>query len=81
MDMKVLPGVRDSMRDWRLGRVVPVVDRGFSSTGNLDYLTRGGGHDIARERMRTAAPLVEQALATPGRYRTVCNPRWAGRTG
>ncbi len=69
--MKVLPEVRDSIRDWRLGRVVTVMDRGFSSADNLDCLTRGGGHDLAGERMRTGAPLVEQALATPGRYRTV----------
>ncbi len=71
MDMKVLPEVRDSMRDWRLGRVVTVMDRGFSSADNLDYVTRGGGHYIAGERMRAGLPLVEQALATPGRYRTV----------
>ena len=30
-DQAVLPEVKDGMRDWRLGRVVTVVDRGFSS--------------------------------------------------
>ena len=59
------------MRDWRLGRVVTVVDRGFSSTDNLDYLTRAGGHYIAGERMRSGAPLVEQALSRQGRYQSV----------
>jgi hypothetical protein len=57
------------MRDWRLGRVVTIVDRGMSSEANLDYLTRAGGHYIAGERMRSGAPLVEQACrgraATP----------------
>jgi transposase len=59
------------MRDWRLGRVVTIVDRGMSAEANLDYLTRAGGHYIAGERMRTGAPLVEQALSRQGRYATV----------
>ena len=54
-DVTVLPEVRDGMRDWKLGRVVTVVDRGFSSNANLDYLRRGGGHWIAGERMRDHA--------------------------
>jgi transposase len=70
-DQAVLPEVRDGMRDWRLGRVVTVVDRGFSSKENLDYLTRAGGHFIAGERMRSGAPLVEQALYRQGRYKQV----------
>lgn len=34
--MSVLPKVRDGMRDRKLGRVVTVVARGFSSDANLD---------------------------------------------
>jgi len=70
-DQQVLPEVKDGMRDWRLGRVVTVVDRGFSSTDNLDYLQRAGGHYIAGERMRSGAPLVEAALSRQGRYQQV----------
>jgi hypothetical protein len=70
-DQAVLPEVRDGMRDWRLGRVVTVVDRGMSSTDNLNYLTHAGGHYIAGERMRSGAPLVEAALSRQGRYATV----------
>ncbi len=70
-DAAILPEVKDGMRDWRLGRVVTVVDRGLSSTDNLDYLTRAGGHYIAGERMRSGAPPVEQALSRQGRYSTV----------
>jgi hypothetical protein len=70
-DAAILPEVKDGMRDWRLGRVVTVVDRGFSSIDNLDYLTRAGGHFIAGERMRSGVPLVEQALSRQGRYQTV----------
>ena len=43
----------------------------MSSADNLDYLTRAGGHYIAGERMRTGAPLVEQALSRQGRYSSV----------
>jgi transposase len=70
-DTTVLPEVKDGMRDWRLGRVVTVVDRGFSAETNLDYLTRAGGHFIAGERMRSGVPLVEQALSRQGRYSEV----------
>jgi transposase len=70
-DQQVLPEVKDGMRDWRLGRVVTVVDRGLSSADNLDYLTRAGGHFIAGERMRSGTPLVEQALSRQGRYQSV----------
>jgi hypothetical protein len=70
-DAAVLPQVKDDLRTWRLGRVVTVVDRGFSSAANLDYLRRAGGHFIAGERMRAGTPHVEQVLARQGRYRAV----------
>src|SRR4051812_14798904 len=70
-DQAVLPQVKDDLRTWRLGRVVTVVDRGFSSAANLDYLRRAGGHFIAGERMRAGTPHVEQVLARQGRYREV----------
>jgi hypothetical protein len=70
-DQAVLPQVKDDLRHWRLGRVVTVVDRGFSSAGNLDYLRRAGGHVIAGERMRTGAPRVEEVLTRQGRYKEV----------
>src|SRR3954447_5773711 len=70
-DAAVLPQVKDDLRAWRLGRVVTVVDRGFSSAANLDYLRRAGGHFIAGERMRAGTPHVEEVLARQGRYRAV----------
>ncbi len=48
----ILPEVKDGLRGWRLGLVVTVVDRRFSSDANLDYLRRAGGHWIAGEKMR-----------------------------
>jgi Transposase DDE domain len=70
-DAALLPQVKDDLRSWRLGRVVTVVDRGFSSAANLDYLRRAGGHFIAGERLRAGTPHVEEVLARQGRYRQV----------
>ncbi len=70
-DQTILKGVRDDLRHWRLGRVITVVDRGFSSDDNLAYLTRGGGHYICGEKMRDGSPDAKEALRRPGRYRVV----------
>ena len=67
-DASVLPEVRDGLRDWKLGRVVTIVDRGFSCDANLDYLRRGGGTWIAGERMRDGSPDAAAALSRQGRY-------------
>ena len=70
-DQTILPEVKDDIRGWRLGRVITVVDRGFSSADNLAYLRRGGGHFIAGMRMRDGNPLVERVLSRQGRYQQV----------
>lgn len=70
-DATVLPEVKDGLRGWRLGRVVTVVDRGFSSDANLAYLRRAGGNWIAGERMRDGSADALEALARQGRYQSV----------
>ncbi|MEV6930836.1 IS1634 family transposase [Dactylosporangium sp. NPDC051485] len=70
-DQAVLAEVRDDLRDWNLGRVITVVDRGFSSADNLAHLRRAGGHRIAGMRMRDGDPLVEAVLSRQGRYQHV----------
>lgn len=70
-DNSILPEVKDGLRGWRLGRVVTVVDRGFSSDKNLDYLRRAGGHWIAGKKMRDGSPDAQAALSRQGRYQTV----------
>ena len=70
-DQSILPEVKDGLRGWRLGRVVTVVDRGFSSDANLDYLRRAGGHWIAGEKMRDGTPDVDAVLSRQGRYQQV----------
>ncbi|MEA4883914.1 MAG: IS1634 family transposase [Clostridia bacterium] len=70
-DMEVVAQVKKDMCGWKLGRVITVVDRGFSSADNLRHLQRAGGHYIAGERMRSGMESVEEALSRQGRYRTV----------
>ena len=70
-DMSVVKEVKDDLVAGGSGRVVTVVDRGFSSDENLRYLTRAGGHWIAGERMRDGSPDAQAALSRPGRYQTV----------
>jgi hypothetical protein len=70
-DNSILPEVKDGLRGWRLGRVVTVIDRGFSSDKNLDYLRRAGGHWIAGEKMRDGSPDAQAALSRQGRYQSV----------
>jgi transposase len=70
-DNSILPEVKDGLRGWRLGGVVAVVDRGFSSAANLDYLRRAGGHWIAGEKMRDGTADVEAVLSRQGRYQSV----------
>ncbi len=70
-DATVLPEVRDGMRGWNLGRVITVVDRGFSSQENLEYLRKGGGQWIAGMKMRDKSAAAAAVLARPGRYTDV----------
>jgi len=70
-DMSVVEEVKKDLMGWKLGRVITVVDRGFSSEDNLRYLQRGGGHYIAGEKMRNGKETVEEALNRAGRYKTI----------
>ncbi|WP_291300117.1 transposase [Desulfosporosinus sp. BICA1-9] len=70
-DMTVIPEVKRDLIGWKLGRVVTVADRGFSSEENLRVLQQAGGHYIVGERMTAGKPIVEKALSHPGRFRTV----------
>lgn len=70
-DSTLIRQVKDEMRDWTLGRVVWVADRGFSSAENRRYLRRAGGHYIIGEKLRSGSAEANQALARQGRYATV----------
>ena len=71
-DVSLLEGVKADLRDWQLGRVVWVVDRGFASADNRRMLQRGGHHWIMGEKLRAGGD-NHDALARPGRYRRVAD--------
>jgi hypothetical protein len=70
-DTAILRRVKDDLTGWNLHRLVWVADRGFASAANRAYLTRGGGHYIHAEKLRSTNAEAAAALARPGRYRTV----------
>ncbi|QBI20134.1 IS1634 family transposase [Egibacter rhizosphaerae] len=70
-DQTLLRTVKDDLRDWQLGRVVWVLDRGFTSEQNRRYLQRAGGGYIMGEKLRGASSEAAAALSRQGRYRTV----------
>ena len=69
-DQPLIRQVKDDLADWRLGHVIWVADRGFSSAENRRYLQRAGGNYIIGEKIRgnTEAATV---LARPGRYHEI----------
>jgi hypothetical protein len=71
-DQSIIRQVKDELREWRLGRVVWVGDRGLASEENRRYLQRGGDHYILGEKLRQGTANAE-ALARPGRYQKVAD--------
>jgi Transposase DDE domain len=72
-DSALIRQVKDELKEWTLGRVVWVADRGFTSAANRRYLQRAGGHYILGEKLRTESPEVEAALGRQGRYKTLAD--------
>jgi hypothetical protein len=70
-DQALIRQVKDDLRAWKLGRVVWVADRGFSSEQNRRYLQRAGGNYIVGEKLRGGTTEAGTALARQGRYRPV----------
>ena len=67
-DSALIRQVKADMRDWVLGKVIWVADRGFSSAKNRRFLQQGAGGYIIGEKLRTESPLVKAALSRQGRY-------------
>lgn len=70
-DMSVVEEVRRDLVGWKLGRVISVMDRGFSSEENLRTLQKAGGHYIVGEKMRSGKPGTEEAMSKGGRYHKI----------
>jgi len=76
-DMSMVEQVKKDMNGWRLGRVIFVMDCGFSSDENCIKLQIGGGHYIIGEKMRSGKPEVEAALSKRGRYTMIKDDLYA----
>jgi hypothetical protein len=63
--------VKKDMRDWSLGRVIWVADRGFTSRENRKFLQQGAGGYIIGEKLRSGSAEAQAALSRQGRYKTV----------
>ena len=72
-DQTVIESVKDDLGGWNLGRCVWVVDSGFSSSENLRYLQRSGGHYIAGMKLRSGTAEARLALKRQGRYHVVAD--------
>jgi len=70
-DSALIRQVKADMRDWVLGKIIWVADRGFSSAENRRYLQRGAGGYIIGEKLRSGSPHVKAALSRQGRYQQI----------
>jgi hypothetical protein len=70
-DSALIRQVKADMRDWTLGKVIWVADRGFSSARNRRFLQQGTGAYIIGEKLRSESPHVKAALSRQGRYQQV----------
>ena len=67
-DSALIRQVKQDMREWVLGKVIWVADRGFSSDRNRRFLQQGAGGYIIGEKLRSESPHVKAALSRQGRY-------------
>ena len=70
-DSPLIRQVKDELRDWTLGKVIWVADRGFTSAENRRQLTAGGHGYILGEKLRSGSPEAKAALSRQGRYQQV----------
>jgi len=70
-DVTLIRQVKEDLREWTLGRVVWVADRGFASAENRRLLRRGDDAYIMAEKLRGGCAEAQAALARAGRYREV----------
>jgi len=67
-DSALIRQVKADMREWVLGKIIWVADRGFSSAANRRFLQQGAGAYIIGEKLRSGSPHVKAALSRQGRY-------------
>lgn len=70
-DSPLIRQVKDDLRDWTLGKVIWVADRGFTSKENRRHLAAGVGGYILGEKLRSGSAEATAALSRQGRYQEV----------
>src|SRR5690625_3509372 len=74
VDVSVVDEVKRDLNDWKLSRVVMVMDTGFNSEQNRRTLQGAGDAFIIGERMRLGEDgTLPEALSRPGRYKELSN--------
>src|SRR5690554_5374425 len=72
VDVSVVDEVKRDLNDWKLSRVVMVMDTGFNSEQNRRTLQGAGDAFILGEKMRLGRDgSLPEALSRPGRYKTL----------
>jgi hypothetical protein len=67
-DSALIRQVKQDMRDWSLGQIIRVADRGPSAAGNGRFQLEGADGYLTGEKLRSGSPHVKAALSRPGRY-------------
>ncbi|MFA5552512.1 MAG: IS1634 family transposase [Trueperaceae bacterium] len=74
VDVSVVEEVKKDLNDWKLGRVIMVMDTGFNSAENRRTLQGAGDAFIIGEKMRLGRDgTLPEALTRAGRYKTLAN--------
>jgi hypothetical protein len=69
-DSQSVAQVQQDLNNWKLGRVVWVMDRGMTSDENRRILQKAGGQYILGEKLR-GNHMSEMALRQPGRFKVI----------
>jgi hypothetical protein len=72
-DTALIRQVKTDLRDWTLGKVVWVADRGFTSKENRRALAAGAGGYILGEKLRSGIGRGHRGVVPPGRYSHVAD--------
>lgn len=70
-DSPLIRQVKDELRDWTLGKLIWVADRGFTSAENRRHLSTGAAGYILGEKLRSGSAEATAAMARQGRYQQV----------
>jgi len=74
VDVSLIDEIKRDLNEWKLGRIVTVMDTGFNSAANRKVLQGAGDAFIIGERMRLGPDgKLPEALQRAGRYQTLAS--------